>query len=108
MQEAGLQAVGLLCFGSDADAAARKLRASELGALIAAIGAMRAHPACRAVQLQGCRAVATIAAGSDALEERAKAEGALQAAVASLQGAQPADEELRQIAGRLTSLLGGF
>ena len=41
----------------------------------AAIDAMRAHPTCRGAQLQGCRAVATIAAGSDALEERAKAEG---------------------------------
>ena len=60
---------------------------ADLGGLIAAIDAMRAHPTCRGAQLQGCRAVATIAAGSDALEERAKAEGALRAAVCCLQAA---------------------
>ena len=54
----------------------------------AVIDAMHAHPTCRGAQLQGCRAVATIAAGSDALEERAKAEGALRAAVCCLQAAK--------------------
>jgi len=87
VQEDGLRALGLLCFGVDGAAAARKRQAADLGGLIAAIDAMRAHPTCRGAQLQGCRAVATIAAGSDALEERAKAEGALRAAVCCLQAA---------------------
>ena len=87
VQEDGLRALGLLCFGVDGAAAARKRQAADLGGLIAAIDAMRAHPTCRGAQLQGCRALATIAAGSDALEERAKAEGALRAAVCCLQAA---------------------
>ena len=87
LQVDGLRALGLLCFGVDGAAAARKRQAADLGGLIAAIDAMRAHPTCRGAQLQGCRAVATIAAGSDALEERAKAEGALRAAVCCLQAA---------------------
>ena len=87
LQVDGLRALGLLCFGVDGAAATRKRQAADLGGLIAAIDAMRAHPTCRGAQLQGCRAVATIAAGSDALEERAKAEGALRAAVCCLQAA---------------------
>ena len=96
--------VAQVCFGADGGSAARKQQAADLGGLIAAISAMRTHASCRAVQVQGCRLLATIAAGSDALEERAKAEGALEAAVGSLD-AHPQDEEVRLVAGRLTRLL---
>lgn len=46
-------------------------------------------------------------AGGEALEERAKAEGALPAAVGAL-AAHPKDSEVQLVAGRLTRLLGGF
>ena len=108
--EHSMRAVGLICFGAqsdDAAAAARRRHAAETGALLAAIRAMRAHPGSRGVQAQGCRLLATLAAGDEALEERAKAEGALQAAVAAEQ-AHPRDDEVRLVAGRLTRLFGGF